>query len=99
MTTKHTQGPWMQISETIICDRPDSNMISARICDVARINNYKANALLIAAAPELLAELQELRDWVEHVKKSNGFSRDSISLGAEQSIKKADALIAKAKGE
>lgn len=68
-------------------------------CSFDKFEDWLSKAKLAISAPDLLSELQELRDWVEHAHKSKGFSRESLYLGAEQSIKRADALIAKAKGD
>jgi len=58
MTTAHTHGPWQVSGNKIQCAYP-------AMYPVASINSHatsegKANARLIAAAPELLAVLQAI---------------------------------------
>lgn len=63
--TKHTPGPW-EVSDTRIClDGPLSSW-NRTICDLGHYGsdgrtcypNAKANGLLIAAAPDMLAALE-----------------------------------------
>jgi hypothetical protein len=53
--------------------------------------NYKHNALLIAAAPDLLRELEHLVRLMEPVEQSTGFSLPGLATlnGARAAIKKA----------
>lgn len=73
MTTKHTPGPWeIQQLETnrngydwpTFAVRSPQNVCLAVVGDVDRhhAEQHPANARLIAAAPDLLAALIELRD-------------------------------------
>jgi hypothetical protein len=68
MKTLHTPGPWSDDWNFIVVARPDGreNYI-AQICEsdeeglyIEDISERAANARLIAAAPELLAALQNL---------------------------------------
>lgn len=60
-TTKHTPGPWHIVSGIDVVDFYDYS-----ICSVATSNKTqaerKANARLIAAAPDLLTALKNLHD-------------------------------------
>jgi hypothetical protein len=87
----HTPGPW------VIGDRkPDSH--ATRICTIVggsaihgaaqAVDDWQADAKLIAAAPELLEALQELRDLMQGVIDGD-YEPDSLTLQI------ADAAIAK----
>lgn len=59
MTTQHTPGPWMAYAETVKIDRkPVCNRIAVFAMDedgpVGHIEFSEGNALVIAAAPDLL---------------------------------------------
>src|SRR5690606_38771653 len=70
-TFKHTPGPWEASDDVILCAAPDMAIGSVFPCDRDK-SAYgtgftygevtKANARLIAAAPELLEALQLLLD-------------------------------------
>lgn len=90
MKTKHTPGPW-KICGGFIADSRGEAAIAKFVpidgvtwCDSAAGNETQANARLIAAAPELLAALQELTEGMQLVmdpatgKPYNG-SDDGIS--------------------
>ena len=71
--SKHTQGPWNQVA-AIMTDRGMVYGINAfcevpgfsgrQDCRIVEAFSNEANAKLIAAAPDLLAALIELRDHV-----------------------------------
>ncbi len=96
--TKHTRGPWKLLCEHSgenrkwIVTGKDSDFTNAYIhtpSDELR-GEYLANALLIAAAPEMLAALEEvINDQNLFV---GDFQHDEVVLS------KARAAIAKAKG-
>jgi hypothetical protein len=92
MSAKHTPGPWRVALPPN--DRIQSRIIYSAAGSVARAyNNTKAaqaNARLIAAAPELLAALQEARELVRLLA-----SRYSHGP-AEVAVDRIDAAIAKA---
>jgi hypothetical protein len=89
--SKHTPGPWRLWGSA-----DPSQVISAADCFVAQTvgGNDKANARLIAAAPELLEALQDLfgADMEFHLMGDG--KEDQIAA-----IAKARAAIAKATGE
>lgn len=65
MTNKHTPGPWL-----IVRERGDINIVSDTVPYVAQVFPCPAvdvdyNARLIAAAPDLLAALEDALDAVE----------------------------------
>jgi len=94
MKTKHTPGPWLTIGGNLVyalhkLDGRQVNRFSASICYYHSQGGTEeeglANTLLIAAAPDLLCELINLR--------TQGGFRDLSHL------EEVDALIAKATGE
>jgi hypothetical protein len=120
-TIEHTPGPWYvqelergtQIiyandGATVICEGPDSMKYPTSYRAWS-----KANARLIAAAPELARENAELREQVAQLLQSLEFllNPDNVALthaqwGAgcnskevREAIDKAKQAIAKAKGE
>lgn len=94
MKTKHTPGPWAahvnEITETYEVQAPKAPMGHSHICNTDSLNvshdTKRANASLIAAAPEMLEALEYLVNEV----------RMDISPARNVWILK---LIAKAKGE
>jgi hypothetical protein len=89
MKTKHTPGPWLLVSREVggAIQIVDSHPATLRICTVTNAHNDEANAHLIAAAPELLKQLESALACIE---------RDGSVLG---DMVKMRAAIAKAKGE
>lgn len=97
---KHTPGPWSVNSWhgggiSITIGATGTPLIAtAHLRDVS-VNQLKANALLISAAPELLAALQEIDNWL--VCSAIATPEDMAqSFQHMQGV--ASAAIAKAKG-
>lgn len=89
---QHTPGPWKATAFSVVEANPRIPGETQTICEMAspwNTENYRANARLIAAAPELLEALQEL----EKVE-SSPHSETKRFLAREQ----ARAAIAKAQG-
>jgi len=89
--SKHTPGPWYVGSKATVGPRSsDDDQSFGMVIPLADIygDNRTANALLIAAAPELLAALQELLS-----ESSDGIATSPLTRN------KARAAIAKATGE
>lgn len=96
----HTPGPWDDASKY---PDADSVRIFAKAHYIATVGNSddprdvtEANARLIAAAPDLLAELVGARHYVAHAISEAG------AIGAElscmnQRLQAIDAVIAKAR--
>ena len=60
----------------------------------------EANARLIAAAPDMLAEIDKQIKWLRHLRAEIDDSiRPSLLMGIDQSIKYLDLVSAKARGE
>lgn len=100
MGTKHTPGPWavngiaIDAGVTTVCwmaEPPQYAGDTAKFCD-----NDKANARLIAAAPDLLAALESILR--AHETGNNGAVRGEAIL-CRSFESKARAAITKAKGE
>jgi hypothetical protein len=101
--TKHTEGPWMIINGNYHPEGPITTInksVSERICEIhlptgknsGRSENYKANARLIAEAPDLLEALLDMWNLI-----NVDVSTDTIKAGT--TFKTARAAIAKATGE
>lgn len=124
MSTKHTTGPWMIRYNTVetkldlrvvdknekrVCEFPDPIYATAEN-GIKGERESKANARLIAAAPELLSRLEDcahqLRQaWacIEHIKEHAPDYERKASIETLKAIQMvgndAEAAIAKAKGE
>lgn len=68
MTVKHTPGPWHQFPSNNLCiEAKDGNVA---LCNLARAND--SDATLIMAAPDLLASLIEVMDWIAGGLQASG---------------------------
>jgi len=87
--TKHTPGPW-DCEEFVVTADDVGEPCYAYFSDGERIPTTKANARLIAAAPELLEALELMRRVGD----------DKFSLRTEwvKAVEQVDAAIAKARG-
>lgn len=104
--SKHTPGPWR------ICIRNGYLRVEAdqgkawnnpTICDLAEFDNAKANARLIAAAPELLTATKECADALANIINAAGNGQpysvdDLVKLFADIRCL-GDEAVAKATGE
>ena len=86
--SKHTPGPWRvkdnHISEAMIVETSSGE----EICLVEPFYNQELpNAQLIAEAPNMLALLKDIRDWVEGEGESFQYSEE-----IDQIIAKAGGL-------
>ena len=84
-----TSGPWKSVGGncTIVTEDPNGWEIADIRPDVP---GFEANAALIAAAPDLLAALEEILD---------GYLYGCDMKTKRENIKKANAAIARARGE
>lgn len=102
--TKYAPGPWHvgPVDDTMVTD--------AAGCEVAAVDGdyndpdlwpvMEANARLIAAAPEMLAELQKQVAWLQHIRPQlMGKVSCTVLDGLSQSVKYMSAAIAKATGQ
>lgn len=93
--TKHTSGPWFFNSMGCYIQVAPKESVSPydkveAICSIHKLPSYKANARLIAAAPELLEALKHALLHLE--EKPRELWRDEV-------IELANAAIAKAEGK
>ena len=91
--SRHTPGPWvvttdLRQDDEIICDMLNEQGYVA-ITKGQKLANWRDDAKLIAAAPDLLEALQELRDLMQGVIDGE-YEPDFATLQI------ADAAIAKA---
>lgn len=89
--SKHTAGPWT------FFEVPGGMGVSAECADVAHCRGFdskrsvdeeRANAVLIAAAPDLLAALQRMVTWGQAQKTADGSGYYSL-LQAREAISRA----------
>lgn len=95
---KHTPAPWKAIKADrgyIITNEEHAYDIAV-VRDVATKFDNESNAQLIAAAPELLSELQECRDLLSSL---GAISRNNFENLAMERLDAITMLIAKATGE
>jgi len=115
--TKHTRGPW-QIRNTArgfeVKGQPSSGMSTGSVLEAGLIARTfdsssidEANALLIAAAPDLLAACEALVREAEHVDEDEytprcpvmRYCNEPCMCWVGEPLRLATAAIAKAKGE
>lgn len=105
MKTNHTPGPWIAESTGQKGRSAASHYIKARkekgAPTVAHVKNsprlpVKANALLIAAAPDLLAECVKLRASIRHSNTCKGPQAFPCTCDADALWESSAAAIAKA---
>lgn len=94
MTTKHTPGPWAHRNGRIYSvDREELTI--ANVARSADGDYSPANGLLLAAAPELLEALEDLKSELVLSDVDPGY----IESHFRPSLNKAAAAIAKALGD
>jgi hypothetical protein len=95
-TTQHTAGPWRVFDAftdpEIVTDRPTA-FETESLVQFKGQTNVKANARLMAAAPDLLDALEELVERDRSEAAESGFTDDEMSW-----LEDARRIIAKAKG-
>ena len=94
--TKHTKGPWIAEHFTV---RAGDTILSDSDCEQEQCDECEANAQLIAAAPDLLRELEESVEAIQEYFDTdwNGESgiddaetiMENILLDFKKAIKKA----------
>jgi hypothetical protein len=80
-TTQHTPGPWKAEgwNNLVVNSRDgDTIIIEPGGSKYAKLEELQANALLIAAAPELLEALKGMMEWARRVKGYNPGPEPSI---------------------
>ena len=89
--TKHTKGPWVIGPDAVNETRRQEHLIGLPnqpdgLSMTERIANYAANAVLIAAAPDMLEALEKL---VSRIDETRGPTADTALAAARAAIKKA----------
>ncbi len=106
MGEKHTPGPWYQFGCGVTDENPKHvkpgtplNLIAATgdDCDPGDESQQIANARLIAAAPELLAALNDALPLLEGFEDADMHEDDEVPIVAPV-LAKVRAAIAKAEG-
>ena len=93
--TSHTPGPWRadEWATGFTVSAPESHY---SVCHLSGCNNAKANAALIASAPELLAALESACGCIEaSLDEVTSEAREAM----ENDLNRYRTAIAKAKGE
>ena len=99
--SKHTPGPWEAHHRHVYAKHDDDEIaglgweITGPDKPIRGMVSKAADAHIIAAAPEMLAELKFLRSWLVW---SNQMQQDVIVCEGNIGREKLDALIAKAEG-
>jgi len=89
--SKHTPGPWVLdagISSNVVLI--DSKATNGAVGEIVDCRN-RADAVLIAAAPDLYDALENVREQLLQLPKSLGYDITAITV--------IDAALAKARGE
>ena len=94
----HTAGPWIvhPLRAEVDCGEFDEGGVLLPVCKLAWPTRYRsedvtlANALLIAAAPDLLALALQYRDDLRHPPTADSITRRLAAI---------DAVLAKVTGE
>lgn len=97
MTTMHTKGPWRAegpdwFGDYNIMHPADSLAIGAAVTNLRQAAEVRANALLLAAAPDMLEVLRAI------IERSGGRLYDTDQVTGETFDALARAAIAKAEG-
>ena len=90
MSAQHTPGPWALASLPCKSARNKLGLVAGdrRLCDLLVYDDAdEANARLIAAAPDLLAALEKIRDLVSDQPGSNALA---IAVIASVAVTKAE---------
>ena len=93
--SKFTPGPWVTLPPTSgvddnwhVTDEADSFVAHVFSCNHSTDEKSKANAELIAAAPEMFALLQKIADWP--FPFLNGKGVDEVRQLADEMVKKVE---------
>lgn len=88
----HTPGPWEQCGQLVRTQFNGEGGFLVAECSMT-LRQYGANAALIAAAPDLLAALEDL------VANQNGCPLPSYEAGWNAAMEAAQAALKKARGQ
>lgn len=85
MTNKHTPGPWVIDNDNVIYQEGTAEPIAS----AAPTADEKANAALIAAAPELLGALKMAEGYIAGVATNEPEEQDKLMAVIRAAIAKA----------
>ena len=91
--SNHTPGPWMveEVTLTISAPNPKEGRANLPVAYCPPdTRNREANAVMIAAAPDLLAALQKMVEVAQHLRSAN--QEDEALRSALIAISKAEDL-------
>jgi len=94
MTTKHTLGPWEYRER----DHVGDNIFSADNKRIANtfgpldVSEFAANAKLIAAAPEMAAEIERLRDLLDRISTEAPGAIPACNCGEHEACNRCEIL-------
>jgi hypothetical protein len=104
MTSQHTPGPWSSDTDAYVVNNSDEVL-----ADVFYIESHspdldprlirKANARLIAAAPDMLEALEDVLPWLQKAEAEGVFANCAAPQGGRRAIERARAAIARATGD
>jgi hypothetical protein len=90
---KHTPGPWHVFKDSSIYSKHADYTLAEMVAGMT-VEEWDANARLMAAAPELLEALQSFLNWSDSVYYGEDTRRELV-----RAKDKARAAIVKATGE
>lgn len=93
---KHAPGPWRSVGLAIVCA---SGHVIAYLKRRGTLKATKANAYLIAAAPDMLAALERIAEHTNPDSPEENYRADDREGCLDTVFEIARAAIAKAKGE
>jgi hypothetical protein len=95
MTSQHTPGPW-RIGDAgfTVFGPPKPGALAETIAPTKN----RANARLIAAAPDLLEVLGDVLPWLQKAEAEGVFANCAAPQGGRRAIERARAAIARATG-
>lgn len=92
---KGAPGPWFVSEGWDVESRVTGNMVAA-VAGIEPSTEDRANANLIAAAPELLEAIQDMLSGWKYIRQTHG---DLYGVGWDRAEQKATEAIAKALGQ
>lgn len=105
MKTKHTPGPWKVLEikndkELMFIVKSDERMIGSFHGFYSDADDkLKADANLLAAAPEMLEALENALRLLAVAENNNAFKDCALPLIGKKTIEQIESIINKAKGE
>jgi len=100
VNAKHTPGPWETSKDAVPEGHIQITVYEPTGRRVATVFETEANARLIAAAPDLLKELKDVREWIQSLLDATpDEATDFITNNGEQVEQAIADAIVKAEGK